>query len=64
MGLFGQSEPSEGPAAAPHSPPRGNLPTTPHPRQASSALGQPSTPPRDLTSPGQPSILADHLLEA
>ena len=43
-----------GPVAAPRSPPRGNLPTTPYPRWTSSALGQPSTPPSGY--PGQPSI--------
>ena len=63
-GFLASLNPGAGPAAARRSPPRGNLPTTPHPRQTSSALGQPSTPPRDLTSPGQPSIASDHLLEA
>ena len=52
-----------GPAAAPRSPPRGNLPTTTHPRRTSQALGQPSKPPsgyqvQDCLAlpPGRPSL--------
>ena len=44
--------PGAGPVAAPRSPHHGNLPTTPHPRWASSALYAPKW----LSSPGQPSI--------
>ena len=44
-GCLASLNPGAGPAAAPRSPPRGNLPTTPHPRRMSPALVQPSTPP-------------------
>ena len=43
-GCLASLNPGAGPAAAPRSPPRGNLRTTPHPRRMSSAIGQPSTP--------------------
>ena len=52
-----------GPAAAPRSPPPGNLPTTPHPRRTSTSIGQHSMPPSfyqvqdsQALPPGKPSL--------
>ena len=47
MGCLTSLNSGAGPAAAPRSPPRGHLPTTPHPRLTSSTLGQHSMPPND-----------------